>query len=243
MGVAALAEVPGDVVATDLSDEPAPQSVVEIGDEALQRRCRDQHAGDEIGEMTSVLEPVGEIGQDLAAQIVPRGGGALLERIDRQPGKALTDDMARRASQHLAVKALRIVTVEDREFHLPTRDRISRLASIFCANVPEVHARRRVRKAPGGAPRRSASRFRRWPVRSAFPPPAAENRVYAPENCRVGIKNRIEISLLNASGRADRQRKLGACCAGRQRTGSGIQRYGLGLLNSACHGASNELIK
>ena len=66
---------------------------------------------------------------------------------------------------------------------------------------------------------------------AAIPLSTAENSVYAPENYRVGIKNLVEISLLNASGRAHRQRKSGACCAGRQRTGSGIQQHGFGLLN------------
>ena len=48
------------------------------------------------------------------------GGGALLECADRQTGEALADDMARRAAQHLAIKALRIVTAEDRAIHLST---------------------------------------------------------------------------------------------------------------------------
>ncbi|HYP38669.1 MAG TPA: hypothetical protein VEQ62_20275 [Stellaceae bacterium] len=65
----------------------------------------------------------------------------------------------------------------------------------------------------------------------AIPLSTAENSVYAPENCRVGIKNPVKISLLNASGRTGRQRKSGAGCAGRQRTGSGIQQHGLALLN------------
>jgi hypothetical protein len=60
-------------------------------------------------------------------------------------------------------------------------------------------------------------------VTLAIPLSTAENCVYAPENCRVGIKNLIEISLLNALGRAGRQRKSGACCAAWQPTGSGIQ--------------------
>jgi hypothetical protein len=59
----------------------------------------------------------------------------------------------------------------------------------------------------------------------AFPLSAAEKSVYAFENCWAGIKNLAEISLLNASGRAGRQRKSSACCAGRQRTGRGIQRH------------------
>jgi hypothetical protein len=65
---------------------------------------------------------------------------------------------------------------------------------------------------------------------AAIPLSTAENCIYAPENCRVGIKNLVEISLLNASGRAGRQRKSGARFAGRQRTGSGIQRHGLSLV-------------
>ena len=76
--------------------------------------------------------------------------------------------------------------------------------------------------SPVGAERRRAP---------PIPLSTAENSVYAPENCRVGIKNLVEISLLNASGRAGRQRKSGTCCAGRQRTGSGIQQHGFGLLN------------
>jgi hypothetical protein len=59
----------------------------------------------------------------------------------------------------------------------------------------------------------------------AFPLSAAEKSVYASENCWAGIKDLVEINLLNASGRAGRQRKSSACCAGRQRTGSGIQRH------------------
>jgi hypothetical protein len=66
---------------------------------------------------------------------------------------------------------------------------------------------------------------------AGIPLPTAENCFYAPENCRVSIKNLVEISLLNASVRADCQRKSGACRASRQRTGSGIQQRGLGLLN------------
>jgi len=98
------------------------------------------------------------------------GGGALFERIDRQAGEALADDVARRAAQHLAVKALRIVTVEDRGIHLPIRDRRSNLASIFCANAPEVHVatQPRVTKAAGR---------RAMPVRIAIP--AMSNRFLA----------------------------------------------------------------
>jgi len=65
----------------------------------------------------------------------------------------------------------------------------------------------------------------------AFPLPAAEKSVCAFENCWVGIKDLVKISLLNASGRTGRQRKSGAGCAGRQRTGSGIQQHGLAFLN------------
>ena len=61
------------------------------------------------------------------------GGGAFFERIDRQAGEALADDMARRAAQHLAIQALRIITVEDRAIHLPTRDIGRRLWQAFSA--------------------------------------------------------------------------------------------------------------
>jgi hypothetical protein len=76
---------------------------------------------------------------------------------------------------------------------------------------------------------------------AAIPLSTAENCVYALENCRVGFGNLIVISLLSASDRAGRQRKSGACCACRQRTGSGIQGHGLrhrlGLLKPTCRGA------
>jgi hypothetical protein len=77
----------------------------------------------------------------------------------------------------------------------------------------------------------------------AIPLSTAENSIYAPENCRVGIENLVQISLLNASGRAGRQRKSGACCADRQRTGRGIQPHGSGLLNRHVMESFCELTK
>jgi hypothetical protein len=78
---------------------------------------------------------------------------------------------------------------------------------------------------------------------AAIPLSTAENSVYALEYCWVGIEDLVEISLLNAFGRAGHQPKSGACCAGRQRTGSGIQQHGLGLLNSTSCAVCYELTK
>jgi len=59
------------------------------------------------------------------------GGGALLERVDRQSGQALSDDPAGGTAKHLAIEARRIIFVEDRGIHLPTRNIRPFSAAIF----------------------------------------------------------------------------------------------------------------
>ncbi len=84
-----------------------------------------QHARQDVERQDAVDRPrvrVDRKGDPKIVELGVRGGGALFEHTDRQAREALADDMARRAAQHLAKEALRIVTVEDREFHPPTRD-------------------------------------------------------------------------------------------------------------------------
>src|SRR5207253_8672021 len=67
--VTVVVEVPGHAAHADFAQDTAPEGIVEVGDEALLRRCRLQEQRQQLGQDRRVTGPVWESGRQLSLDI------------------------------------------------------------------------------------------------------------------------------------------------------------------------------
>ncbi len=72
MSVAVLVEVPGNSGGADVADDPLPERVVQVGDQALFRRVRQHELGQQVGDRVGVRQRVGKTAGQLGLHIEAR---------------------------------------------------------------------------------------------------------------------------------------------------------------------------
>ena len=72
MCLGARIEIPADCVRADLPHEPAPQRVVEVGDQAFLSRGRQQDLGASLRQQRGVADRVRKAGADVGSQVAWR---------------------------------------------------------------------------------------------------------------------------------------------------------------------------